>query len=603
MSKNRFISFRTKPRNPVKTVKWFEYFAQLEGQNYNHSVQRNGTKVHPVRETYIKLAHPEVDLKKTAPPSSRESQARQEKVTYELFGFGYIDNDGTIQVTKAGREILEKKNKRDELMLRQMLKYQFPNYVNSTVRYEDMEVVLMEVVLKMIDELEYLNRYEAAISLMFCCHRKEIPRAIEVVKEYRNRAEKIGNKSKDTMETLFFELADKYYPDISLNKISSHLSTIDALFRYLEYTSLFIQSGRGHYSRISFREMAKEKIDLLLNEYEFKFNDNWSDIFFFNIFGDPYYYNLPWDEQSELFRITLSNLNDIKQRVNKHCTEIPKDNEYLEKIENLTSTVKEERNNPDSLQQISDEVRDLSVTVNEDIFLNITSKTDELRNKILEKIDDIIQEKKDEDSLALWFENITWKSLAALCGEHDVKRNFKIETDLSPRFYAPGAGNTPDIEYYNNEFVIITEVSLTSGVAQWKAEGGSVVDHVNSFIKAKIGDAEEKGDVKKNDEREIIGLFLAKSINSRILWLFHALNNNSWLKTEMPIIPFKLKKYKEIIKKLYEEDLDAEYFEKFLFTLHRAAKSCNNVTSWEERKKELTERFIREPVDYIKFNY
>jgi hypothetical protein len=34
---SRFLSFRTKPRSPQKTVEWLEYFAQLEGQNYNKS--------------------------------------------------------------------------------------------------------------------------------------------------------------------------------------------------------------------------------------------------------------------------------------------------------------------------------------------------------------------------------------------------------------------------------------------------------------------------------------------------------------------------------------------------------------------------------------
>ncbi|MFW6009449.1 MAG: AlwI family type II restriction endonuclease, partial [archaeon] len=401
----------------------------------------------------------------------------------------------------------------------------------------------------------------------------------------------------------FNQLADKYYrPDINLNKVSSHLTTMDALFRFLEYTSLFIQSGRADYTTISFRKIAKEKINLLLNEYEFVFNENWDSLSFFDVFGDPYTYPLPWDLEDKLYRITLSDLKEIKDRVNRH--DIEEDNKFLVEIENLLNKLKQNKDDTEKLHRISDKVRDLTVSVNEDIYINITSKKDEKRLEILEKFSDIIEEKSTETSLALWFENVTWKSLIALNGTHFVKRNFKIEPDLSPRFFAPGMGNTPDVELYNNDFIIIAEVSLTTGTQQWKAEGGSVVDHINSFLKVKIGNnGEQKGNVVKGDKRELIGLFIAKSINNRIMWLFHALNNNSWLNQAIPIIPLKLEDYLKIIKKLYTDDIKAIYFEKFLWTLHREAKACDTVDEWQKSIAKRLNNFIDEPNTYINFNF
>ena len=83
---------------------------------------------------------------------------------------------------------------------------------------------------------------------------------------------------------------------------------------------------------------------------------------------------------------------------------------------------------------------------------------------------------------ALWLEVNTWKSLIAISGEQVVKRNFKIEDDLTPKSFAPGVGNTPDMELYKNGYIIVPEVSLMTGVRQWEHEASSVIDHVLSFM-------------------------------------------------------------------------------------------------------------------------
>lgn len=152
--------------------------------------KKDGKTIYPVRRAYLKLAHPEIDIEGS---KDAESHIRQEKATYELYGFAYVDDNGIIHMTKVGKEILNNVEKRDEIMLRQLLKYQFPNYVNSDNRYENMHVFLMEIILKMLDELGSLNRYEAAISLIFCCQIEEIKKAIEIVKTYRAKVEEAGD--------------------------------------------------------------------------------------------------------------------------------------------------------------------------------------------------------------------------------------------------------------------------------------------------------------------------------------------------------------------------------------------------------------------------
>jgi hypothetical protein len=598
MSKKYNIVFRTKPRSPQPGIKWLEKFLEFEGQNFD---LKNDNGRYPIREAYLELAHPNTIFTS----SDLDTNARQEKAYYEHLGFAYVDDNGIIHSTKAGREIVSKENKRDELMLRQLLKVQYPNYINSNKQYKHMNVFLMDIILQMLHKLNYLNRYEAAISLMLCIDKDNIDKAIDIVKEFRDLADKEVIKDDTTMRKIMDDLKEKYYPEIidDLNKNDSYLTTVDAIFRHLEYTSLFIQSGRSHFTRISVRDMAKERVNLLRKEYDFEFNSEYDTEDFFNEFGDPYFKSLPWDEKENLYDIVINDLENIKSAISEH--KIKSDNSYYEKVEDLISEANANRRNSENLRSISDKVRELIVSVNEDIYINITSKTEDKRMEIIEKFDDILNDHSSEESLALWFENITWKSLVALQGTHNVKRNFKVEPDLSPRFFAPGIGNTPDIEFYNDEYVIITEVTLTQGAQQWKAEGSSVIDHINSFFDVKFGKTkdEKKGEVIKEDEREIIGLFLAKKIHNRVLWWFYALNNDSWISQPMPVIPLTIEEYVLILEKFYSENIESIYFEKFLWVLHREAKACDNFKEWEKNINKKLKSFLENPKVFIKFNF
>lgn len=84
-------------------------------------------------------------------------------------------------------------------------------------------------------------------------------------------------------------------------------------------------------------------------------------------------------------------------------------------------------------------------TLNEEVFIKYLYNDSEIRRTIIEKFDEIIDGTTDDR--ALWLENNTWKSLVSLDGVKEVKRNFSIEEDLSPKYYAPGVGNTPDMEW------------------------------------------------------------------------------------------------------------------------------------------------------------
>lgn len=169
---------------------------------------------------------------------------------------------------------------------------------------------------------------------------------------------------------------------------------------------------------------------------------------------------------------------------------------------------------------------------------------------------------------ALWLECNTWKSLVAIAGSHIVKRNFKIEEDLSPKAFAPGVGNTPDMELYQNGYILIPEVSLMTGVRQWEHEGSSVVDHVYKFI-------------EKYKDKQVLGIFISSKMNVRIIWQFFILNRESWIGKPVPIIPITIKQYVEILSFIYEKNLSIDDFKEVIEKIHKNTFECSNFIEWE----------------------
>jgi hypothetical protein len=221
--------------------------------------------------------------------------------------------------------------------------------------------------------------------------------------------------------------------------------------------------------------------------------------------------------------------------------------------------------NNEDLKELENYILNELITLNEEIFINYESRTKKVKEEIIEKFIDI--EQGNEDLAALWFEVNAWKSLVAIEGNKTVKRNFKLEEDLSPKAFAPGIGNTPDIELYKDEITLLTEVSLMTGVQQWEHEGSSIIAHMKKFID--LG------------HKKVIGIFITPKINIRTLWLFFILNKTSWIDTPIPVIPLTIKNYKNLIEYIYNNNRTIDYFLKILIDLNNSALTFKNYNDWK----------------------
>ena len=579
--------FRTKPRSILKTFEWFPHFADLEGENWELKLEDKvsswGNKsIYPIRRRYIYNAHYEdLETKYSSyddylsgnfDVNETESTGRNDKTTYEFYGLGYIDRQGKINTTKTGNII--KDGRMDEnILLKLLLKIQFPSpAIHKKKEADEPYVFPMEIILNIYKYFESLNRFELGY-LFMCNDINNLNISIKAINEFRKKYNELENKIKlKNAIVIFTEIMNKFFPSITNQPETYYRDYSDALIRTLEYTGLFSQRGRGYYVKLFIPEHSKIKFKLLQEQYVFKFNSEDNFEIYMEWFGNPYNIVLPWEDKGNIIKIIENKIYIYKERLKEAEENI--DNfeakNKLEKIEKLEKSIAFEDDK--KLRELDRTLSEILLSLNEELFVIYYSKTNEAREEIIDKFIDILE--GNEDMAALWLECNTWKSLVAIDGEHYVKRNFKIEDDLTPKAFAPGAGNTPDMELYKNGYIIIPEVSLMTGVKQWEHEGSSVVEHVYKFI-------------QKHENKKVIGIFISSSMNIRTLWQFYILNRESWIGKPVPVVPLRISQYIKIVKIIYLNNLNIDDFKELIVIIHESTLVYETYKTWEEKINDM----------------
>lgn len=585
-------SWRTKPRSILRTIQWFPFFGTLENQNWDEKDENNvghfdKKSVHPVRREYIYNAHSEEDafigsltfqkyLSGKYDTKETESNGRNDKTTFEFFGFGYTDQNGIVKVTDAGRRIMQGKFD-DEDFLKQLLKINFPNNIRASIPGFSAKdfVYPMELVCKAIKEFEYLNRSELA--LLFGCNGAEhLEDAFNAISHFRTAYQALPNKNETTkVKALFKESYELGYGKIE-NKVGSYYDYAEAFGRSLVYTGMFKATGRSLATKIRVPDYCQSKLDMILASVEFPRKEFASVDEYMQWFGNLDSISLPWDNVDARRNIIEEKIKSIQAIGEKDEFIANYDGDIKEMVEQIIGkAIKAAKaESITQLKETENELIEFITNVKEREYIRTLSQTPAARNEIIDKYDEIME---TIDMGALWLEVNTWKSLLAIAGNKMVKRNFNIEEDLTPKSFAPGIGNTPDMEMYTSDYIIIPEVSLMTGVQQWEHEASSVIDHVLSFI-------------REHEDKTVLGLFISTSINIRTKWQFFILNRESWVGKSVPVIPLTIKQYKCVLECFYQHNRDISEFTQIIDSIRRIALNSNNFEEWFAR----TECFINE---------
>lgn len=587
MAKEKYsFSWRTAPRSIQVLLEWLPFFYDFQGESRDEKINGQYELRRKLRWTF-ETKKDEPDREVTDVPfwdfvggqqfgtKDKESLVRQQYTTAEQFGFlGVRGETRALFVTEAGRRIVEKTFTPEDFLVQLIKMYVITNK-------EEEGIFPFKVFIQLLDEFNYLSRYELTYLFAATTPTKltDVKRAITTFREkYQDRSLIPNRNDNKKVEKLLKETWETYFGVGTF--LNSWGDYTDAFLRAITYTDMFDRSGRGAHAKVRVRPLFQSKFNLLVSP-QFKFEKppkkkvkgKWvdvasrDDITWFGAIGNI---ELPWDNFSERKNLVSESITLAKSEFagTDAVSEIKKYEAELGSMKSITR-----------LKDIERELSQKLLIKNEEHFINVVSKTAASKAEILNRFEIIL---KDNDMSALWLEVNTWKALVSIEGNQKVVPNFKMEQDLTPRSFAPGLGNTPDMELYTDKYVIIPEVSLMTGKVQWEHEGSSVIDHV-------------LGKAKEHPDKKTLGLFISSSINERTLWQFFVLSKTSWLGQPIPVIPLTITQFTQVIEHLFETGKDIDHFISLIEAWGNKALTLANFEDWKQAIHHELQCFINVP--------
>lgn len=508
-SQTLFIT--TSPRTPFKAIPEMELLdRELHGKTWDKETQIKFYNLLCENDFF------EGNTSKTPDLSARDRINRMPKA------LGFVSLP-TIGLTDAGKEFVSSNNK-EEILLRQMLKFQFPSpYHPLGKKAADYYVKPYLELFRLIRDLGSLAFDELQIFAMQLINYTRYDEIVAKIKQFRKDKEtvtKSGKKSRYTefKQKVFLREARNIYKadveagnfttresrtvteeDFLLKKISNLRDYSDAAVRNLRSTGLVKVTAIG--KSLSILPEKKKDVDFFLATIDRK----------------PVYINELEEYESYLWNPTLPKLltDDRDKIIDKLSSEFGVTVEDSSISMNHLKDILNENIEKRKSEIIKAEVKDL--------------KDYKLYNDIEETFNTM--NKSYEPSL--FFEWNTWRAMTMLDGG-DIHANLKFDDSGKPMNTA--LGKMADIECDYGDFDVTVEVSLSSGALQFKMEGEPVPRHI--------------GIHKEKTNKPTYCFFIAPTINPATVAHFYTLyvSNVQMYGGKCCIIPLTLETFRKMLK-------------------------------------------------------
>lgn len=582
MKEKSVFNWRTAPRSIAVLLGWLPSFYKFRFEDYNqksenqfpydgwkdktvHPVRRKITydyeKNHDAKDDFLNLDYEDFIHGLQHDKADKESRVRQVVTTAEQYGFM---NAKDAKLTPVGERVISGDFRAEDFLIQLLKMYVVTNPGQGGV-------FPFKTVIKMIDKFGYLSRNEMTF-VFGILSDSQIELGYRAVAEFRAGYQDLENKSNtQDVNNLLYKVWNKYFSKITFDKLTSTVKKdyTDALTRALKFTELFYDHGRGTATKIRVSDYNKTKFEMLLNNFIFvrpsedKSVGSRDALAWYGAVGNV---ELPWDKRENRIKIVLDKLT-LARKLFKN---LPNPALSVDNLDEIQAKVLSKNTSIIEIKDLEVKLDNAIRVRNEEEYVQVLSKTRESRREILDKFGDI---KSNADMAALWFEVNTWRAFVAMDGEKFVKHNFNMNPDLTPKSFAPGMDNTPDMEVYFDNYAILPEVSLMSGVQQWEHEGSSVIDHVYHKI--------------KNTDYRVIGLFISKAINERTMWQFFLLNRESWIGKPVPVVPMTIDAFQEIMRFCYDNKVTIAQFNSLLWKMSSVTAEIDNYQDWQEKNNVI----------------
>jgi len=549
----QILFLTTSPRTPEKMIPEIALlFEKLNGQVWNNTTQ--SAFMDNLREEQFFNGKGENDPALSA----------RDRINRAPKALGFVKLTPTISLTPAGISLMSSRRK-DEVFLRQLLKFQVPSpYHKPTAKATHFWVKPYLEILRLIRTMGTLKFDELQIfgmQLTDWHHFDDIVRKIELFRERKANHKGSYRVFKATYlkteltniyaerirkgETKTRESNDKSLEKFLKTQASNMRDYADACFRYLRITGLVNVSHVGKSLSIV-RERIKD-VDYILNTIERAPILVENEEEYVTYLGDAKNPTLLTDNKKELTR--------------KIKAEFPKveinNNWNIEQLKDILS---------DNL-----EIRKENTLKNEIVQIKDYQQYDDIQNFF----NQILENKLYDASLILEWN--TWRAMTMIDGGN-IKANLNFDDFGKP--LSTAQGNMADIICDYENFLLSVEVTMSSGQKQYEMESEPVSRHL--------------GKIKKERGKPCYCLFIAPTINEACIAHFFGLHkmNIVYYGGKSVIVPLPL----NIFQKMLEDSYKANYVPSpthiknfFEYSKQIAESGCNEQQWYESiQQKALT---------------
>lgn len=470
---------------------------------------------------------------------------------------GFVTLSPTIQLTPAGEQLLTAKRK-DEVFLRQMLKFQLPSpYHIPTVKAASFCVKPYLEMLRLVRTMGTLKFDELQIFGMQLTDYHDFDEIVGKIEAFRiAKAENTGNYRVFKTEYLYNELTQIYQERIARGETKTRESRdrslakflrtqasnmrdyTDACFRYLRATGLVAVSHIGKSLSIVPERIAD--VDYILR----------------TVPREPISFATETEYAIYLGNATTPKLltDNKRQLVMKIQTDFP----GVAIPAKLT------------LLELKDMLADLLAQRKEE---SLTAQVAEIKDyRLYDDIQKTYEQITNNELYdnPLMLEWNTWRAMTMLDGG-EIKANLNFDDYGKP--LSTASGNMADIICDYGEYFVCVEVTMSTGQRQYEMEGEPVTRHL--------------GKLKTATGKPCYCLFVAPSINEACISHFYTLHhlNLAMYGGKSTIIPLPLNVFQKMVEDSYKVDYtpNPKQVRAFFETSNQIAKHADNEKTWYEQ--------------------
>lgn len=569
-------SVSTSPRSPYKLPTELRLLLPFVGQRWTRETQRAFAECLKQSDDFEGYVY------ETQPDWSARDRINRAPLT-----FGLVSLQPTISITAAGHRLLAE-DRVEDLMLRQLLKWQYPSPKHGDRYYRKRFCIrpFLET-LRLAKDCEGLTKDEIALFAVPLIRYSDYSKTRAGLMAYRQRVHSLsaGTRARFRRTFILETFRHIYREDIKLQRIHTRQSATktaeqflvkkyrnardyaDAATRYFRATSLFSLSSRT--SRLIVRPHRLAFVEELLGTFPRRPDNYQRDpAGFLQKLRDPTYPPLPSDKP-EILKVESEILGETLKRLGARDREL--------------EAIKAAHAGAELRDVLEQEVKRRNSEA-----IRASLRTGRFREEILTSLMGAGRARMLDGPIekSLMLEWDLWRAFETI-NQGDIRPNMLLDEECQPLDHAPG--RCADLEAFYDRFVLVVEATLTVGERQYDAEAEPVARHYGAMVRR----LQDQG-----DQRPVYGVFIAPKISAATVAHFYTLRKEriDHYGGKARFVPLSIAEFGQLLSAAGQPGrVSADCVLEALRAIDLAAEQAHGEQEWIQRVRETLEKLKASP--------